>query len=126
MNEKRRKSPERALAIHRRPTVWSPERAARKLNVSLATGYRYFNTLVASGMLERLQRNRYVLGPAIVELDRQIRAADPVLKIARPVMVRLLKRVRQPRDGAALPLFPPAGDVHPRRDQPGRPRGVFL
>ena len=76
--------------------VWSPERAARKLNVSLATGYRYFNTLVASGMLERLQRNRYVLGPAIVELDRQIRAADPVLKIARPVMVRLLKRVRQP------------------------------
>lgn len=76
--------------------VWSPERAARKLNVSLATGYRYFNTLVASGMLERLQRNRYVLGPAIVELDRQIRAADPLLKIARPVMVRLLKRVRQP------------------------------
>ena len=76
--------------------VWSPERAARKLNVSLATGYRYFNALVASGMLERLQRNRYVLGPAIVELDRQIRATDPVLKIARPVMVRLLKRVRQP------------------------------
>jgi DNA-binding IclR family transcriptional regulator len=76
--------------------VWSPERAARKLDVSLATSYRYFNTLVASGMLERLQRNRYVLGPAIVELDRQIRAADPVLKIARPVMVRLLKRVRQP------------------------------
>jgi len=77
-------------------TVWSPERAARKLNVSLATGYRYFNTLVACGMLERLQRNRYVLGPAIVELDRQIRAADPVLKIARPVMTKLLKRVRQP------------------------------
>jgi DNA-binding IclR family transcriptional regulator len=76
--------------------AWSPERAARKLNVSLATGYRYFNALVACGMLERLQRNRYVLGPAIVELDRQIRAADPLLKIARPVMVRLLKRVRQP------------------------------
>ena len=77
-------------------TVWSPERAARRLNVSLATSYRYFNTLVEAGMLERLQRNRYVLGPAIVELDRQIRAADPVLRIARPVMTRLLKRVRQP------------------------------
>jgi DNA-binding IclR family transcriptional regulator len=76
--------------------VWSPERAARQLDVSLATGYRYFNTLVACGMLERLQRNRYVLGPAIVELDRQVRAADPVLAIARPIMVRLLKRVRQP------------------------------
>lgn len=76
--------------------VWSPESAARKLDVSLATGYRYFNALVAAGLLERLQRNRYVLGPAIVELDRQVRAADPLLKIARPVMVRLLKRVRQP------------------------------
>ena len=76
--------------------VWSPERAARQLDVSLATSYRYFNTLVACGMLERLQRNRYVLGPAIVELDKRVRAADPVLAIARPIMVRLLKRVRQP------------------------------
>ncbi len=76
--------------------VWSPERAARKLDVSLATSYRYFNTLVECGMLERLQRNRYVLGPAIVELDRQIRAADPVLTIARPIMAKLLKRMRQP------------------------------
>ncbi len=76
--------------------VWSPERAARQLDVSLATSYRYFNTLVACGLLERLQRNRYVLGPAIVELDRQVRAADPVLAIARPIMIRLLKRVRQP------------------------------
>jgi DNA-binding IclR family transcriptional regulator len=77
-------------------TIWSPERAARHMNVSLATGYRYFNTLVACGMLERLQRNQYVLGPAIVELDRQVRAADPVLKDARPVMERLLRRLREP------------------------------
>lgn len=76
--------------------VWSPERAARQLDVSLATSYRYFNTLVECGMLERLQRNQYVLGPAIVELDKQVRAADPVLAISRPIMVRLLKRVRQP------------------------------
>lgn len=76
--------------------VWSPERAAKRMNVSLATGYRYFNALVACGMLERLQRNRYVLGPAIVELDRQIRAADPVLKLAQPVMDRLLRKLREP------------------------------
>ena len=76
--------------------VWSPERAARRMNVSLATGYRYFNMLVDCGLLERLQRNRYVLGPAVVELDRQVRAADPVLKLAQPVMGRLLRRVRQP------------------------------
>jgi len=76
--------------------VWSPEQAARRMRVSLATGYRYFNTLVASGMLEKLHRNRYVLGPAIVELDRQVRAADPVLKLAQPVMERLLRRLREP------------------------------
>ena len=76
--------------------VWSPERAARQARVSLATGYRYFNTLVGAGLLEKPQRNRYVLGPAIVELDRQIRDADPVLKLARPVMIRLLRRLREP------------------------------
>jgi DNA-binding IclR family transcriptional regulator len=76
--------------------VWSPDLAARRMRVSLATAYRYFTTLVGNGMLERLQRNRYVLGPAIVELDRQVRHADPVLALARPVMVRLLRRVHDP------------------------------
>lgn len=77
-------------------TFLSPERAARRLGVSLATVYRYFNALLAAGLLERLQRNRYVLGPAIVELDRQIRAADPLLQRVRPVMTQLLRRVRAP------------------------------
>lgn len=98
--DKRQTSAEKVLGVlalftAERP-VWSPERAAKRLSVSLATSYRYFNTLVASGLLEKLQRNRYVLGPAIVELDRQIREADPVLRQARPVMERLLKRVREP------------------------------
>jgi DNA-binding IclR family transcriptional regulator len=84
-----------ALFTPERP-VWSPERAAKRLDVSLATSYRYFNTLLEAGLLEKLQRNQYVLGPAIVELDRQVRAADPVLRQARPVMERLLKRVHEP------------------------------
>ncbi len=106
--------------------VWSPERAARQLDVSLATGYRYFNTLVACGMLERLQRNRYVLGPAIVELDRRVRAADPVLAIARPIMVRAAQARPPARDGPAVPLFPRTGDVHPRGEQPARRAGQLL
>ncbi len=98
--ERRRTSAEKVLGVLAlfstdRP-VWSPERAAKRLNVSLATGYRYFNSLVAAGLLERLRRNQYVLGPAIVELDRQIRAGDPVLRQARPVMTRLLRRLRGP------------------------------
>lgn len=84
-----------ALFTPERP-VWSPERAAKKLNVSLATSYRYFSTLLEGGLLEKLQRNQYVLGPAIIEMDRQIRAADPVLHQAGPVMSRLLNRLREP------------------------------
>lgn len=98
--DKRRSSAEKVLGVLALYTadrpVWSPERAAKRLSVSLATSYRYFNTLVAAGLLEKLQRNRYVLGPAIIELDRQVREADPVLRQARPVMERLLKRVREP------------------------------
>lgn len=76
--------------------IWSPERAAKRMRVSLATSYRYFNALVEAGMLEKLARNQYVLGPAIIAFDRQIRAADPVLKLAQPVMERLLRRLREP------------------------------
>jgi DNA-binding IclR family transcriptional regulator len=77
-------------------SIWSPERAAKRMHVSLATSYRYVNALVEAGMLEKLARNQYVLGPAIIAFDRQIRAADPVLKLAQPVMERLLRRLREP------------------------------
>ncbi len=102
--------------------IWSPERAGRRMQVSLATSYRYFNTLLAAGLLEKLQRNQYVLGPAIVELDRQIRAADPVLKLARPVMERLLRRLREP---AAILLCryyrQKVMFVHQETNRPGEP-----
>ena len=102
--------------------IWSPERAARRLQVSLATGYRYVNALVEAGLLEKLARNQYVLGPAIVAFDRQIRAADPVLKLAQPVMERLLRRLREP---AAILLCryyrQQVMCIHQETNRPGEP-----
>ena len=82
-------------------TVWTAEDAAAQLDVSLATAYRYFNSLVSCGLLDRIHRNHYVLGPAIIEHDYQIRIADPVLAIARPIMLDLLRS----SDGAAAVLL---------------------
>jgi DNA-binding IclR family transcriptional regulator len=76
--------------------AWSAEDAARELDVSLSTCYRYFNSLVASGLLDRLHRNQYVLGPAIIEFDWQIRIADPMLEIAKPLMLELLRAAQSP------------------------------
>jgi len=82
-------------------SVWSAEDAAARLDVSLSTAYRYFNSLVSCGLLDRIHRNHYVLGPAIIEHDWQIRIADPVLAIAKPIMVDLLRST----DGAATVLL---------------------
>ncbi len=82
-------------------SAWSAEDAAEQLDVSLSTAYRYFNSLVSCGLLDRIHRNHYVLGPAIIEHDWQIRMADPVLKIAKPVMIDLLRG----SDGAATVLL---------------------
>ena len=82
-------------------SVWSAEDAAARLDVSLSTAYRYFNSLVACGLLDRIHRNHYVLGPAIIEHDWQIRIADPVLAIAKPIMLDLLRG----SDGAATVLL---------------------
>ena len=79
-----------ALFTAARP-VWSPETAARQAGVSKATGYRYFQSLTEAGLIERIARNRYALGPAIIEFDRQIRQGDPILKTAGPVMDHLLR-----------------------------------
>jgi DNA-binding IclR family transcriptional regulator len=82
-------------------SVWSAEDAAAELKVSLSTAYRYFNSLVSCGLLDRIYRNHYVLGPAIIEHDWQIRMADPVLSVAKPIMLDLLRS----SDGAATVLL---------------------
>ena len=65
---------------------------AGQLGVSSATAYRYLLDLTGAGLIERSAVGSYVLGPAIVELDRQIRIHDPLIAAARDVMRSLSQR----------------------------------
>jgi DNA-binding IclR family transcriptional regulator len=63
-----------------------------RLGVSSATAYRYIADLEEAGLIERASINEYVLGPTIVELDRQIRENDPLLAAAGEIMKSLSDR----------------------------------
>ena len=65
---------------------------ARLLAVSPATAYRCIADLEAAGLIERSPAGPYVLGPMIVELDRQIRLGDPLISAAGEVMRLLAER----------------------------------
>ena len=60
---------------------WTVEEAAKETGISISTAYRYFRSLRKIGMLEPLNGSAYTLGPAIVELDRQIRISDPLIRL---------------------------------------------
>jgi DNA-binding IclR family transcriptional regulator len=63
-----------------------------ELGVSSATAYRYMADLEEAGLIERSSVNQYVLGPTIVELDRQIRENDPLIAVAADIMKTLSER----------------------------------
>jgi DNA-binding IclR family transcriptional regulator len=69
---------------------WTVEAASRELGVSVSTAYRYFRSLCKIGFLDPFAEGRYMLGPALIEYDRQIRMIDPLIKVGRPVMQRLV------------------------------------
>ena len=73
--------------------VWSVEAMVDQLRSTRSTVYRHVRTLVAAGFLAQAGRAGYALGPRIIELDRQIRVADPLLRVAPPVMAAQRDRV---------------------------------
>lgn len=81
---------DRVLAVLSLFTVerpeWTVEEAAAALSFSVSTTYRYVRSLNQAGMLVAIETGRYILGPAFIRFDRQIRLSDPVLKSAVPVM----------------------------------------
>jgi DNA-binding IclR family transcriptional regulator len=68
---------------------WTVEDGADALGMPASTAYRYFRELNDAGLIGSTAAGRYVLGPAIMELDRQTRLQDPLIRAARPVMVEL-------------------------------------
>lgn len=69
---------------------WTVEEASKHMGISISTAYRYFRSLSKAGLLEPLNGSAYILGPAFVEYDRQIRLNDPLIRLGKPVMQKLI------------------------------------
>jgi DNA-binding IclR family transcriptional regulator len=70
-------------------SVWTVDAAAGALEIPLTTAYRYFRSLTDAGLIHAYLPGRYVLGPAIIHFDRQLRLHDPLITVARSQMERL-------------------------------------
>lgn len=73
-----------------KPT-WTVEEAAGALRVSPSSAYRYVAALTEAGLLTTASSGRYVLGPAIIQYDRQVQLTDPLLRVAKPVMADIMR-----------------------------------
>lgn len=69
--------------------VRKPAELMDELGVSRASIYRDLRALEQAGLLERVPERGYALGPLIVELDRQIRLADPLLQASAALLRKL-------------------------------------
>lgn len=70
--------------------VWSTDALIRSHGMSRSTGYRYIKALNDAGLLAAVSNGYYILGPRIIELDRQIRQCDPLYIASGPVMKDLV------------------------------------
>jgi len=84
---------------------WTVEAAAEKLVVSAQTAYRYFKQLTAAGLITPVVGASYTLGPAIIQMERQIQATDPMLIAARIVMVDLIQHAVEGSTAILCRLF---------------------
>lgn len=76
--------------VEQRASSLDADAICAELGYSRPTGYRYIAELVRAGLLVRVGGGAYGLGPRIIELDYAIRANDPVLSAAQPVMRALV------------------------------------
>ena len=70
--------------------AWSTEALIQSLGMSRSNGYRYIKALSDVGLMAPVSNGHYILGPRIVELDRQIRQCDPLYNAAGPSIKRLV------------------------------------
>lgn len=68
---------------------WTVEDGAEALGMPVSTAYRYFRELNEAGLIGSSAAGRYILGPAIMELDRQTRLQDPLIRAGKPVMLAM-------------------------------------
>ncbi|MFP3554868.1 IclR family transcriptional regulator [Paraburkholderia sp. SIMBA_049] len=70
--------------------IWSTEAIIQSHGMSRSSGYRYIKALADVGLIAAVSNGYYILGPRIVELDRQIRQCDPLYIAGGPVMKELV------------------------------------
>lgn len=75
--------------------AWSTDALIRSHGMSRSTGYRYIKALIDAGLLAAVSNGYYILGPRIIELDRQIRQCDPLYIAGGPVMKQLVAETGQ-------------------------------
>lgn len=68
---------------------WTVEEAAAALELAVSTAYRYVRSLSEAGLITTYANGRYVLGPAIIKYDRQLRLHDPLISVSAPLMKQL-------------------------------------
>jgi DNA-binding IclR family transcriptional regulator len=69
--------------------AWSTDALIRSRAMSRSSGYRYIKALNDVGLLAAVSNGYYILGPRIIELDRQIRQCDPMYVAGGPVLKQL-------------------------------------
>jgi DNA-binding IclR family transcriptional regulator len=79
-----------ALFTLERPT-WTAEQVASEVGIAVSSAYRIFRSLGSIGLVDTDAPGNYVLGPGIIQMDRQIRLTDPLLLAATPVMSELIE-----------------------------------
>lgn len=70
--------------------AWPIDALIHSNGMSRSTGYRYVKALNDAGLLSAVSNGYYILGPRILELDRQIRQCDPLYIAGGPVMKQLV------------------------------------
>ncbi len=70
--------------------VWTADAIIQAHGLSRPTGYRYVRELLATGLVIRVGAGEYSLGPRIIELDRLIRNADPMMVHGMDVIADLV------------------------------------
>ena len=64
-----------------------------RLGYTKSTAYRYVKALCDAGLLAQASQGRYSLGPRIVELERLMRIADPLLQAGEAVLPQLAAEI---------------------------------
>ena len=99
--------------------AWSTDALIQSLGKSRSNGYRYIKALSDVGLLAPVSNGHYVLGPRIVELDRQIRQCDPLYNAAGPSDEAT--GIREPAFRTALCAIQRFGPLRPRGAHAGQP-----